>query len=182
MRYDADMEASLIEQIRESPTSAVILPDWAYTEGRKQPYVTVYDQRTPLLRRLYSVMIEPVPAGRNVINPTGVNQRNVNPYLARAMLNNINRSACRSGHEYDDKLDFVPRFGYRCHICRAEYLAAQGEKKTGNKYKTHCPQGHPYSRKNTMKLASGRRRCRICHKEQVDRWRANKKLTQVLDM
>lgn len=28
--------------------------------------------------------------------------------------------------------------------------------------KTHCPQGHPYDEKNTIKQASGRRSCRAC--------------------
>jgi hypothetical protein len=31
--------------------------------------------------------------------------------------------------------------------------------------RTHCPQGHPYDETNTVVLADGKRRCRICRAE-----------------
>lgn len=31
-----------------------------------------------------------------------------------------------------------------------------------NRVKTHCPQGHPYSKENTYELRGGRRQCKTC--------------------
>jgi len=33
---------------------------------------------------------------------------------------------------------------------------------THNRIKMHCPKGHPYSKRNTMKTPNGRRKCRTC--------------------
>lgn len=47
-----------------------------------------------------------------------------------------------------------------------------------NREKTHCPQGHPYDRKNTRYTNRGARVCRICaalrHKRDKERWRAKR--------
>ena len=36
-----------------------------------------------------------------------------------------------------------------------------------NKFKTHCPQGHPYDEENTYYRANGSRQCRACGREQA---------------
>ena len=41
-----------------------------------------------------------------------------------------------------------------------------------NAAKTHCPQNHPYDEENTIFLANGRRRCRICNAAQTAAYRA----------
>jgi hypothetical protein len=46
-----------------------------------------------------------------------------------------------------------------------------------NREKTHCPNGHPYTKDNLVQLKDGRRRCKICHRENVARHRARKKTT-----
>jgi hypothetical protein len=40
-----------------------------------------------------------------------------------------------------------------------------------NRRKTHCPQGHEYTRENTYVFADGRRRCRWCRIDGVLRSR-----------
>lgn len=38
-----------------------------------------------------------------------------------------------------------------------------------NAVKTHCPQGHPYDKANTIIRPSGARRCRACHNASTNR-------------
>jgi NUMOD4 motif/HNH endonuclease len=40
----------------------------------------------------------------------------------------------------------------------------------GNSSKTHCPQGHEYTEKNTAYDGLGRRRCRACNRARVRQW------------
>lgn len=37
-----------------------------------------------------------------------------------------------------------------------------------NRYKTHCPAGHPYTKKNTLVFSDGKRRCRTCRYRKLD--------------
>jgi len=41
---------------------------------------------------------------------------------------------------------------------------------------THCPQGHPYSKDNTLFRANGHRRCRTCHNDRERARRAERVL------
>lgn len=43
-----------------------------------------------------------------------------------------------------------------------DYLSI-GKKTNHNKDKTHCPQGHEYSKKNTIITSHNRRICRTCN-------------------
>src|SRR6267142_1659983 len=38
----------------------------------------------------------------------------------------------------------------------------RGDTGANNRLKTHCPQGHPYTEENIIKIPTGRR-CKICH-------------------
>lgn len=49
-----------------------------------------------------------------------------------------------------------------------------------NARKTHCPQGHPYDRKNTFYGNHGERRCKACHRSRNLSWyHEAKKLQEV---
>lgn len=41
-----------------------------------------------------------------------------------------------------------------------------------NKNKTHCPEGHPYSKKNTYVMKNGGRMCRACHQVSLRKYRS----------
>ena len=41
---------------------------------------------------------------------------------------------------------------------------------------THCPQGHEYTPENTYRRPSGKRRCRICGRQQSKEYDARRKL------
>lgn len=43
--------------------------------------------------------------------------------------------------------------------------------------KTHCPQGHPYDKSNTL-VYGGRRKCRACKNERARQYRRDKKQTK----
>ena len=52
--------------------------------------------------------------------------------------------------------------------------AAKGRMNNGNKNKTHCSRGHPFTPDNTKEKKGGRRECRICKREAKKRQRRRK--------
>jgi hypothetical protein len=44
--------------------------------------------------------------------------------------------------------------------------------------KTHCPAGHPYDEANTHRSASGKRKCRTCHRETQRRYVQRRQLRE----
>lgn len=174
MRYDAEIEAKILKQISLEPDREIILPDWAYGKNRNQPQVTVDNERQPLVRHLYEVLISELPHRAWVANPVGVDPRNVNPHLAIVLPSRRSRVSCANGHPYRPE-DFIPNVGYRCQACREARLLGTPSAADLNAQKTHCPQNHEYTKENTIRLKSGRRRCRTCSREQTARWRAKRK-------
>ena len=57
----------------------------------------------------------------------------------------------------------------RCHQWFDEMVYGTGQRK-----KTHCPQGHPYDEENTL-ISRGQRRCRACLRAEKRRRRAEGK-------
>jgi hypothetical protein len=75
---------------------------------------------------------------------------------------------CPNGHEYTELNSYIDKSGYRhCRTCRRERMKIRRPKTVGqgghNKAKTHCPAGHAYTDKNTLKCKN-RRSCRECAK------------------
>lgn len=173
MRYTPTIEQKIIEQIRATPDRPVILPEWAYWEGQNQPYVYIDAMPTPLIRHLYGLLIEVPPDEVGVTNPPGVDPRNVNPFLAVVTPSRLARPACAKGHIYTEA-DWIDGVGHQCQACRAERLSGQPSVSDINRAKTHCPKGHPYTKENTIHLRSGRRRCKVCHREQQAAYAARK--------
>ncbi len=173
MRYSASIEASILDAIAENPTAEVILPEWCYWQGVSQPWIYLDQRPVRLIRHLYSTLIDDLPESSGLAMLPGVNPKNVNPHLAAVTPTRRSRAACPKGHLYDPG-DFDPKSGKQsCQECRAE--RALGESPTElNRQKTHCPRGHPYTKGNLVKLASGRRRCLICHREQQAEYRSRK--------
>lgn len=165
MRYTAQIERALIEQIEREPDRPVILPDWAYWKGGDAAYIDRDGERIPLIRHLYEVIIQPLGRTDGLANDLGVPPRNVNPRLAIVLPTRWSRVACpKCGTRYRDK-DYKPDVGQRCHPC-AEARRGKG-KNMGqrNKAKTHCPNNHPLIKGNLVKLKSKKRRCLICHRD-----------------
>lgn len=87
-----------------------------------------------------------------------------------------------------------PRHMFVCHTCDTPmccnpshlYLADHAtnvrdmiaRKRHRNQKKTHCPQGHPYSRDNTLVLRGSegqiRRKCRTCRRKRQSEWYWNR--------
>lgn len=187
MKYNAQIEQVIIDQIRATPDRPVILPDWAYRKDRGQPTVHVGGDRVPLMRRLHELLVGDIDPAHSLLNPTGIPARNVNPLLAREMLSRITTTACqRCGTEFDDARDYVPGVGYRCHTCAARRAERDEANRVIfrrpnvgeiNRAKTVCPQGHPLTGSNLIKLKSGKRKCKICHRADVARWRKKRRTT-----
>ena len=72
-----------------------------------------------------------------------------------------NRACVRPSH-----LEPVTR---RINILRGESIVAI------NARKTHCPKGHPYDERNTIRNKSGSRSCRACRDERYALWRLVRK-------
>lgn len=163
MRYNKQTEATIVEQIKAAPDRPVILPDWAYRNG--EVTVTVDGVRTRLHRRMYELLIQPLPDHVGLRNPPGVDPRNVNPHLCVLLRSRKAHTTCRNGHVYTDE-DWVPGVGHRCNTCRKKGQKGTPSPPQINAEKTHCPAGHEYTRENTMRYRNGKRRCRTCNKAQ----------------
>ena len=180
MRYTAEIEDAILAQIRATPERPVVLPDWAYWNGKNTPYVYVDGKPTPLPRRLYRIAVGPLNPGHGLANPAGVPARNVNPLVMKRMLTRSAKAECPNGHEYTDE-DYAPGKGYRCRTCAAERpQQSRRQPRTGgpnpvevNRAKTVCPQGH-----TLVMRPNGRRRCYECPRARQAAYRARQKEKQ----
>lgn len=180
MRYNDEIEKAIVAQIKAHPNAPLILPDWAYWNG-KGPWIYRDSLPVRLVEHLYEVLVGEVPRGWRVSNPPGVGQKNVNPFVATLARGRGSRTHCQNGHEYTER-DWLPdKRRHRCHICYEEQL--KKARKVGgrlpiaelNRRKTHCPKGHQYTRENTSRKENGSRQCKICRAEQARAARARKK-------
>jgi len=79
-----------------------------------------------------------------------------------------NRSCCNTNH-----LESVPPK----ENVRRSLVAFVAELK--QRIKTHCPQGHKYSKENTYITPIGSRKCRSCHRIQDSQYRQRKKMEKL---
>lgn len=95
---------------------------------------------------------------------------------------------------YEDKFGKIPEGLVINHLCRnrkcvnPKHLEVVTQKVNIQKgltgfitglrmrAKTHCPQNHEYSEKNTYISPNGKRRCRTCIRIQAEQYRQHKKL------
>lgn len=90
---------------------------------------------------------------------------------------NAGKSHCKNGHPFDATNTIVTKRGRICRACRRltnTAYRARERAKLGFEFNerprrpdadTHCANGHPYEDGSFSILASGARRCRICHRE-----------------
>lgn len=160
MRYTDQIQRALIDQIEREPGRVVILPDWAHWKKDAQPWVYIDNIPTRLIRHLYTIVIGDLSPDSGLINPPGIDPRNVNPYLAIVTPCPRCKPFCRNGHRYTDEV-YVEGVGRRCKVCHN-----RGERQISNKAKKVCPKGH-----RLLRRENGRRRCRECDAE---RWQARR--------
>lgn len=172
MRYNAEIEATIIAQIQETPDKPIILPDWAYGM-LNQPIVYRNSQPVRLARVLYEKLIGPLPESKGLRQGPGVHIRNINPYLFVVTASPRTPAECPNGHAYSKK-DKTPN-GYKCHICHESHLLGTPNPIQLNAKKKRCPKGHKYEEGNLVNLKNGRRRCKKCHAATQARLRARKK-------
>ena len=176
MKLERDVEALILRQIEDHPNRAIVLPDWAYWAGRDQPVVYREGLPVPLSRYLYEKVVGPIPYATKLVLRDGVHPRNVNPLLFHAEPGRSRGSVCPNGHRYAGNEMPSNSMGFRCRTCYLRWLKRHslGRQNQGqlNAAKTHCPQNHPYDEENTIFLANGRRRCRICNAAQTAAYRA----------
>ncbi len=156
MRYSAAIEAQILAQIVREPNRAIILPEWAYWKGDPQPWVYIDQMPTRLIRHLYGLVVGDLHPDHGLVNPPGVDPRNVNPRLAEVTPTRTARVVCPNGHRYTGD-DYIAGVGQRCQTCRAGKLLGRPNVGEINKAKTTCPQGHKLIRRK-----DGKRRCREC--------------------
>ena len=82
MRYSSEIEAMILAQIVRTPDKEIILPDWCYWEGDPQPWVYIDRMPTRLMRHLYQLVVGELHPNHGLVNPPGVDPRNINPRLA----------------------------------------------------------------------------------------------------
>lgn len=61
----------------------------------------------------------------------------------------------------DENMRILPCEANRTCV-RPEHIIVIVPPPTSKKRRTHCPKGHPYTKKNTIKFKDGRRSCRLC--------------------
>lgn len=167
MRYNEEIEAEIIAQIRRSPDAELFLPDWAYWKGVNQPHIFIGQMRVPLVRVLYEKLVGPLEATQGLRPKVGTSLRSVNPNLWRPVPGVRAKASCPNGHEYTDE-DWI-NGKHRCHICYGKKLTGGVNPADVNRAKMTCPQGHKLVRRK-----NGRRRCRECPRAQTAAWRAKK--------
>lgn len=183
MKYTAQMQKQLLEQIEREPRRPIELPDWAYWKGGDTVYIDRLGDRVSLLRHLYEMLNGPLDRRQGLRNDIGVTPRNVNPNLAVLLPTRKSKILCPGcGWRFRSE-DYNPEKGQRCPACaarkREEKAARTAAHKPNfaeiNRAKTHCPKGHPYTEENLINLRSGRRRCRRCHAEMMAERRRREK-------
>lgn len=170
MKLERDVEQLILEQIREHPDRAIVLPDWCYWSGRNQPVVYRDGLPISLVRYLYTQVVGEIPYATKLIPRQDVHPRNVNPLLFLAEPGRSRGELCPNGHAYAGNEMPDNTMNFRCRTCYLAWLErhSKGRQNMGqiNAAKTHCPMNHPYDDENTLHLANGRRRCRRCNAEQ----------------
>lgn len=165
MKYSPEIEEAIVAQIQREPEREVILPDWCYWEGMDTPWIYREQMPVRLVVVLYERLIGALPEGAGLARQADTDPRNVNPHLWIQVPTTRSRAYCPNGHEYGPE-DWVEGVGNQCQACRAAKLLGTPSPIDINREKTKCPKNHPYSAENTIRLASGRRRCKTCHREQ----------------
>lgn len=89
----------------------------------------------------------------------------------RAGERQAQRTHCVNNHEFTEKNTYVAKSGKKvCRTCQRNSQQkyhgrpVSGDQPPGlrNSEKTHCPQGHAYDEKNTIKKPDGSRGCYTC--------------------
>lgn len=164
MILNDEIEQQIIGAITADPEAAVVLPDHAYNkEGRV--IVLVDGLPIDLHRHLYEKLIGPLGQHQRMHQKSTVTG-NVNPHLFTVVDGMKSpRTQCVNGHDYEGNEMPPNSRGYRCRTCyRNSQPAPKGN---SNADKEHCPQNHPYDEENTVIDSAGRRRCRICRRNQA---------------
>jgi hypothetical protein len=162
VKLTPEIEAKIIEAIREHEGVPLVLPDWAHWKGRDQPVVSVDRLREQLSRHLYRKLIGPLEDDQMLVQQPGVPARNINPHLFRVATRRQVRTHCPNGHEYAAQRPMDGLARRRCRICYEAYLArrrvAQRRPSAAdvNRAKTHCIHGHELAGDNLTVLADGR--------------------------
>jgi hypothetical protein len=170
VRWTPEIRRKIEQQIDATPAAEIILPDWAYWKGVQMPHVYVERQPYPLIRVMWEIVVGPLPSDEHwVVNPPGVDPRNINPMLGVVVPTRRSQPVCPNGHRYVAG-DYQPGVGHRCEACHQDRLLGTPNAIDINRAKTHCPQNHVL-----VKRKNGRRRCLECPREQTAAWRARKK-------
>jgi len=160
-----------LERIASHPERAIVLSDWCYWEGQPQPVVYIDGLPTRLNRHLYAKAIGPLDYATKLYPREGVHVRNVNPHLFDVRAGRTRGDTCAKGHPYAGNEMPDNSMGFRCVTCYLAWRARHslGRQNVGqiNRSKTHCPKDHPYSGSNLLVQSDGRRRCRICNRDQT---------------
>lgn len=180
-----EIEAKILNAIREHPDRELILPDFAYNQWGRV-VITHDDLPIELHRYLYELLIGPLAYHEQMHNE-GNDPKNVNPHLFTVVEGRKSPAThCRKGHPYEGN-EAPPNSSHiRCRTCFKEWRQRIRRRRNpegvpANGDRTHCPQGHEYTRKNTLIEGRGRRRrrrCRTCRQEQAARRRAHQKKEQ----
>lgn len=159
-----DIEAQIVRAIKAQPDAALTLPEHAYGAGGRV-VVEVDGIPIDLHRHLHNILIRPLRYHERMTDQSGV-PGNVNPYLFTVREDGKSgRTHCNKGHAYEGNEAPPNSRRYRCLTC-LKALYDVGERRQNfaavNAAKTHCPQNHEYTRKNTYYEKRGKRRVRRC--------------------
>jgi hypothetical protein len=169
----------ILAAIRREKKRPLVLPDFCYWKGRDQPIVYIDGLPDKLVRVLYRELIGPLDYHETLDLMPNVPARNVNPYLYTVRNSRRRGDTCPNGHPYEGNEMPSNTSRWRCRTCyeawRAKHRKGGESVAVVNRAKDECPKGHPYSGDNLQILRNGRRRCRICHRDNMARYRAEQK-------
>jgi len=120
-----------------------------------------------------------------------VSSKTINGY-GQFSLNGKTKLAHRLSYEHFKEK--IPKELQINHICRTRHCVnpdhleaitqqeniGKGLGGINNRIKTHCPQGHEYSKENTQIRPNGKRNCRICHRIGSNQYNQRKKLGVII--
>lgn len=157
------LRREIVAAIQAAPDKPLLLPDWAYgPDGRV--IVVVRGLPMDLHRHLHDIMIRPLGYHEVMHDQSGI-AGNVNPHLFLIRQDRKSpRTHCNKGHAYEGNEAPPNRRRYRCATCLRELMEGRRPETliTPTKERTHCPHGHEYTKKNTIRGKDKRRRCRTC--------------------
>ena len=118
---------------------------------------------------------------RNCVNPNHLRETTTRANTLRSKTSpvavNARRTHCKAGHPFaGENLYVEPSGRRRCRTCMARRSAewkekvdyghnGAGTRTFRRKDRTECVNGHPATEANTYVRKSGRRECRVCHRE-----------------